>query len=136
MKIKKFFAFGGVSMIVGGVGMIVGLYATLVLTVLWGWFVVPAFHLSPISFWVMYGLTMLISLLRPTGTDINAKNRHKIVAVMLDACVPSDRREEVTEQLKELKEQVWYQAGWQVFEQVVAISVTLGIGFVVHRFAS
>jgi hypothetical protein len=83
----------------------------------------------------MYGLTMLISLFRSSGDDIDAKHRHKIVAVMLDACVPDDKREQVMEQLQEFNEQMWNEAGWRVFEQIVGSSITLGIGFVVHLFA-
>jgi hypothetical protein len=119
-----------------GISMVVGLYTTFVLTVLWNWFAVPAFHVGEISFWMMYGLTMLISLLRPTGNDIEAEHRHKVVAVMLDACVPVDKREEVIEELKGFEEEIWWKAGWQVFGQVMTNSLTLGIGFVVHLLAS
>lgn len=129
MKIKNFILLYGVS-------MIVGLYTTFVLTVLWDWFVVPAFHLSAISFWVMYGLTLLISLFQAPGGDIDTQHRHKIIAIMLDACVPDDRRQQVTEQLQEFTEQIWYEAGWKVFGQIVGNSITLGIGFVVHGLAS
>jgi hypothetical protein len=129
MKIKNFILLYGVS-------MVVGLYTTFVLTVLWDWFVVPAFHLSAISFWVMYGLTLLISLFRSAGSDIEAEHRHKIVAAMLDACVPDDKREQVMEQLQEFTEEIWYQAGWKVFGQIITNSIALGIGFVVHGVAS
>ncbi len=129
MNIKKFALLYGVS-------MIVGLYTTFVLTVLWNWFAVPTFHLSAISFWVMYGLTLIVSLFQSPGRDIDAEQRHKIVAVMLDACVPSERREEVTEQLQEFTEQMWYEVGWKVFGRIVTSSITLAIGFVVHVFAS
>ena len=129
MKIKKFMVFYGAS-------IIVGFYTTFVLTVLWNWFAVPAFHLSAISFWPMYGLTLLISLFQSHGGDINAEHRHKIVAVMLDACVPVERRAEVMEQLQEFAEEIWYEAGWKVSGQIVANSLALGIGLVVHGLAS
>lgn len=117
------------------ISMVVGLYTTYVLTVLWGWFVTPAFGLAQVSFWVMYGLTMLIGLLHSPG-DIEAEHRHKIVAVMLDACVPPERRREVTEQLEEFNNEIWAQAGWKVFGQVVNNTFALGLGFVVHILAS
>jgi hypothetical protein len=117
------------------ISMVVGLYTTFVLTILWSWFVVPAFHVATISFWVMYGLTMLIDLLRSPG-DIEVEHRHKIVAVMLDACVPAEKRQDVTEQLSEFTERLWYEAGWKVFGQMFANTMTLGLGFVVHTLAS
>jgi hypothetical protein len=129
MKIKKL-------MLLYGVSMIVGLYTTFVLTVLWNWFVVPAFHLSAVSFWAMYGLTLVVSLFQSPRGDIDAEQRHKIVAVMLDACVPVERREEVAEQLQEFAEQIWYEAGWQVVGRIVTSSVTLGVAFVAHGLAS
>lgn len=129
MNIKKIILLYGAS-------MIVGLYTTYVLMVLWGWFVVPIFHLGAISFWAIYGLTLLIGLFRSGGSDIDAEHRDKIVAVMLDACVPDVKREQVKEQLQEFTEQIWHAAGWKVFGQIVGNSITLGIGFVVHVLAS
>ena len=92
--------------------------------------------MDAVSFWVMYGLTMLIDLLRSNANDIEAEHRHKIVAVMLDACVPAERREEVKEQLTEFTEQMWYEVGWKLFGKVAGNAITLGLGFVVHGLAS
>jgi hypothetical protein len=110
MNVRKFLLFYAVS-------MMVGLFTAFVLTVLWEWFVVPAFHVAPVSFWLMYGLTLLIDLLRTEGNNIEAEHRHKIVAVMLDACVPAERREEVKEQLTEFTEQMWYEVGGSCSER-------------------
>jgi hypothetical protein len=117
------------------ISMIVSLYTTYVLTVLWSWFVTPAFGLAHVSFWMMYGLTMLIGLLRRPD-DVEGEQRHKIVAVMLDACVPPERREDVTEQLEEFNKEIWAQAGWYVFGQFVNNTFALGLGFVVRILAS
>ena len=91
------------------VSMMVGLFTAWVLTILWAWFVVPALHVDPASSWVMYGLTLSVDLLRTNGNDMEAEHRYKIVAVMLDACVPAERRDEVKEQLTEFAEQTWYE---------------------------
>lgn len=118
------------------VGMIVGLFTTFVLTVFWEWFVVPAFHVPAVSFWVMYGLTLMISLFQSQGDDFQNEHRHKIVAVMLDACVPADRREEVNEELAGFGERVWFDAGWKILGKVTANTVALCLGFVIHILAS
>ena len=118
------------------VSMIVGLFTAFVLTVFWEWFVAPAFHVQALSFWVMYGLTMMVELLRSSSNDIEAELRHKTLAVMLDACVPADRREEVMEQLTEFAERTWYDLGWKLFGRVASNVVVLCLGFVVHLLAS
>lgn len=129
MNVKKFLLLYAVS-------VIVGVFTAFVLTILWSWFVVPAFHVDAVSFWVMYGLTLLIDLLRSDGNDIEADHRHKVVAIMLDACVPAERREEVMEQLTEFTKQIWYEAGWKLFGKLLGNSMALGLGFVVHLLAS
>jgi hypothetical protein len=129
MNVKKL-------LLLHAVNVIVGLFTAFVLTVLWSWFVVPTFHVDAVSFWVMYGLTLLIDLLRSDGNDVEADHRHKIVAIMLDACVPADRRAEVMEQLTEFTEQIWYEAGWKLFGKLLVNAMALGLGFVVHVFAS
>lgn len=129
MKLKNFILLYGVS-------IIVGLYTTFVLVRLWDWFVVPAFHVRSIAFWVMYGLTLFVSAFRSNGDDVEVEQRHKIVVTLLDACVPDDKREQVKGQLQEFAEEIWYQAGSKVFIQIVANSLTLGFGFGIHLLAS
>lgn len=110
--------------------------------VLWNWFAVPAFHLSEISFWIMYGLILLVKLFQSPG-DIEAEHRHKIVAVMLNACVPAEKRQEVTEQLKGFEDRIRRVAGWkQVFAKIFSNSIRSesGLSFIglrpepCHRF--
>jgi hypothetical protein len=129
MNVKKFLLLYVVS-------VIAGLFTAFVLTILWSWFVVPTFHVDAVSFWVMYGLTLLIDLLRSDGNDVEADHRHKIVATMLDVCVPAERRGEVMEQLTEFTEQVWYEAGWKLFGKLLGNAMALGLGFIVHFVAS
>lgn len=129
MNVKKFLLLYAVS-------MTVGLFTAFVLTVLWGWFVVPAFHVDAVSFWVMYGLTMLIDLLRSKGNEIQADHRHKVVALMLDACVPAERREEVREELTQFNEDASHEIGWKLFGRLFESALTLALGWVVHIIAS
>lgn len=127
--IRKFVLFYTIS-------IVVGLFTAFALTVFWEWFVVAAFHVVPVPFWVMYGLTLLFSLLRTDGNSLEAGQRHKVLVVMLDACVPSERRGEVKAQLTEFADQIWHEAGWQLFGKAAGIAFTLAVGFVVHVLAS
>jgi hypothetical protein len=118
--------------------MVVALYTTFVLKFLWAWFVVPAFHITEISFWVMYGTTLLIGLLRQDdhNNDMWQEHRHAILARMLLACVPSEKMHDVMAELKEHEKSIWSKVKWHIFGQFAGSTITLGIGFVVHMVAS
>jgi hypothetical protein len=80
-----------------------GLYTAFVLKNLWNWFATEALHLPEISFWVMYGLVLIIGMFRANydDGDIEQKNTFKAMAIAVDACVPEDRREWAREQLED-----------------------------------
>ena len=98
------------------VASIVGLYTTFVLTILWGWFVVPALHVPGISFCVAYGLVLLVGLLR-SSSDFETEHRHNILAAMINACIPAEQRGSMMEQLEELEQESWSKVGWMIFGQ-------------------
>jgi hypothetical protein len=65
-----------------GLSLIIHLYTTLVLTILWNWFVVPAFHVSDISFWLMYGLVLIVSMFsNPSDQSLDADRRTKSLMI-------------------------------------------------------
>ena len=41
------------------------LYQAWVLTILWGWFVIPVFNVAPLQFGYAYGLLLILYLLNP-----------------------------------------------------------------------
>jgi hypothetical protein len=82
------------SVLFFALSMIVHLYTTLVLTILWNWFVVPAFHVSDVSFWLMYGLVLIVSMFsNPSDQSLDADRRTKSLMTAIEACIPEDRRE-------------------------------------------
>lgn len=89
------------------VGLLVGLYTTFVLENLWNWFVTQAFQLPMISFWVMYGLVLIISMLKEKSRDLDQEISFKGFGILLDACVPEHLRESVSTQLEDLQEDIW-----------------------------
>lgn len=116
------------------IGSIVSLYTTFVIQELWNWFATSALHVPEISFWVMYGLVLVISLftLGQSGTD---EPRWKAMGIALDACIPDAKREEVDAQVKEqLEVGIWVDAGYQVFGRLVGTTFVLVLGFLVHAF--
>ena len=118
-------------------GLVVHLYTTFVLMLLWNWFVVPTFHVGDISFWTMYGLVILVSLFKDdTDKNFADERRWKALMIAIDACIPPDQKENVKHELEEVKGELWIDIGVGLFGQVLGNSLTLGIGFLIHTFAS
>ena len=118
-----------------GVGLIVGLYTTFVLQQLWNWFLAPSLHLSEISYWVMYGIQLLFSLLfSSAGQEAKEAQSWKLAFLTLDACVPEERREKLAETLKEYESTLWMDVGSRIFGLVVGNTITLAIGWGIHTF--
>ena len=114
------------------VGPLVGLYTTLVLQKLWNWFATEALHVPEISFWLMYGVVLIIELFTADRSD----NSHefKTLTTLLDACVPDDKREEVREQLDDMYSAIWVEAGSKVFGKILSVTWVFVIGWAVHTF--
>jgi hypothetical protein len=114
---------------------LVGFYSVFVLMQLWNWFAVPLLHAPEAGYWLIYGMNMLFALL--TGNVANPANerRWNSLFIILNACVPEDKMEEVKEEVSAETESIWGDVGMMIGGRVVAASVTLGLGFVVHMLA-
>ena len=56
-------------------------------------------RLPAISFWVMYGLVLTIGLLTPKYSDKQQEHNFKTLWIVLDACAPNDKKEQLREEL-------------------------------------
>jgi hypothetical protein len=100
---------------------------------LWNWFVIRALHLEPVSYWVSYGIFMLINVFSGYPVSVeDAKWRRTLL--ILNACVPYSEREELTHQLEIEKESDSLDAVSAIFGKVFGTSLTLGVGWAVHTF--
>jgi hypothetical protein len=119
------------------VGLVVNLYTTLVLTILWNWFATAALHTSEISFWLMYGLVLMVNLLRsPSAENPSEEKRWKVLSLMVNACVPEDKRDDLMDEVKSVQSEKWIDLGVFMFSQVVGDTVALGVGAAIHVLAS
>jgi hypothetical protein len=116
------------------VGPLISLYTTFVLKNLWNWFATEALHLPEISFWVMYGLVLIIGMFTSNAGDIEQEYRSKALVTCLDACVPEDKKEWVREQLDNQQRGIWVDIGMKVFWRIIGATFTLVIGGAVHTF--
>ena len=117
--------------------LIIQLYTTLVLTILWNWFVGRVFHLSDVSFWLMYGLVIFVNLFRDPGDQFfDSERRWKSMMTAIRACIPEDCKEFVREQLQGHDEEIWLEAGSLIVGRALGNTVALGIGLIAHRLVS
>ena len=119
-----------------GVSILGAAYKAFVLMLMWNWFVSPVFHTESISFWQVLGLLWLVQLFVGLDTDENPANtaRWEHLSLVLDACVPEEKREEMSDAVKQKNEEIWGQLGIYIFGQFVGYTLTLVLGWTVHTF--
>lgn len=115
------------------IGAVVGLYTTFVLQNLWNWFATEAFRLPQISFWLTYGVVLIIGMFAEDN-NIEERQQFKALAIILDACVPEEKRESVNEELDSETKLIWLEVGSTIFGKIVGVTFTLAVGWTVHAF--
>jgi len=117
--------------------LVLSLYTAFVLMNLWDWFVAPTFNLSPISFWMMFGLTLVFRVFRNLGSGAESGKLRRLqkIEAMVDACVPDAQREGLKEKFKKIEGPVWVQI-MAPFDSLLGETFVLGVGFAVHKLAS
>lgn len=77
-------------------GLVVHFYTTFILMLLWNWFVTTAFHVGEISFWVMYGMGLIVQVFQnPGDKQFDDDQRWSRLTILVDACVPDNLRDYV-----------------------------------------
>lgn len=117
-----------------GIGIVVNFYTTFVVESLWNWFAVPSFNVPQISYWTTYGLVLLIRLLFDKNTVYKEQEIFGRLGMMIDACVPEEKREELTEQLLEEDKGLAGRLGGGVIGEAFGVTFTLALGWAVHTF--
>lgn len=116
-----------------GLSLVVWLYTTFALTMLWNWFVTPAFHVGEIGYWNMYGLVLVIRLLSPGSEMLPVMiDKWEHAMVMLNACIPEEKRPEVEGAIKKDMASVNEQSLIASVSSFAASTMSLLIGFVIH----
>jgi hypothetical protein len=115
-------------------GLVVSFYTTFVLENLWNWFAVSALGAPQISYWTAYGFVLLIRLLFDKDTTYKEQEIFGRLGMMIDACVPEEKRAELTEQLLEEDKGLVGRLFGGVFGEALGVTLTLGLGWAVHTF--
>jgi hypothetical protein len=63
------------------------------------------------------------------------ERRWNSLFIILNACVPEHKMEEVKEDVSSETESIWSDVRLMIFTRVLATTLTLGLGFVVHMLA-
>jgi hypothetical protein len=93
---------------------IIALYRAWVLSQLWGWFVVPVFHLPALEIRYALGLSLIVSMFAMQFTSLSS----------LSLDTKSDEK---------LGKDVWKSAGW-IFKELASLTLTLVLGWMVISF--
>ena len=116
----------------------VALYTTFVLQNLWNWYAVRAFHASEVSFWLMYGLVLMIGMLSQSNEQTMSYQLKPLytVAEALASSLPEEKREELAAALKDQTTGFgfWLEIGSLIFGKLVGATVVLVVGWTVHTF--
>jgi hypothetical protein len=117
------------------VSPVIGLYRAFVLQNMWGWFVVSAFHVQEISYWVAYGLILLQwFLFDDAGEESVNGHRWRVLSIVTDACIPDEKKIVVDGLLKQHMSAMWIDLVGSMFGNLAANTVTLAIGWGIHAF--
>jgi hypothetical protein len=111
---------------------LVGFYSVFVLMQLWNWFAVPLLRVPQASYWLIYGLYLLFGLLTGDVENPADERRWNILFIILNACIPEHKAEDVREETHSEAESIWTDIRVLLFSRIVGTSLTLGLGFVVH----
>jgi hypothetical protein len=114
-------------------GVALAVYRAYALTLMWNWFVPPLFHTGGISFWYALGLIWVVQLfVGDIGDEAAQSFAWDNAFLVLDYCVPEDKKEELKRKLKEKEGGIWVQVPLMVLGQAAGITLTLVLGWLVH----
>ena len=117
------------------ISLVVGLYTAFVVQTFWNWFAVKAFGVPSVTYWEMYGVTMLLGLLfSRDGDSVKNDEQWKTAFMILDACVPPDKREFVADEMKARLDGIWLDMAFMVFGKFINNTVTLVLGWAIYTF--
>jgi hypothetical protein len=114
-------------------GVMVAAYKAYALTLMWNWFVSPVFHIGAISFWYALGLLWVVQLfVGDIGDEPAQAWAWENAFMVLDYCVPEDKKGELKRKLEEKEGDVWVQMALVVLGQAAGVTFTLALGWLVH----
>jgi hypothetical protein len=82
----------------------------------------------------MYGLVMFVGLFSSYGEDPAEEIKWNGLMIIVQACIPQHRAEEVAEELKLESAGVWPNIVSTAFSRLVGTTLSLFLGWVVHTF--
>jgi len=77
-------------------------------------------------------VSMLFGLLTSNIDNPAHERRWNALFIILDACVPEHKMEDLKEAVRTETESVWSDIGFLIFGRILTASLTLGLGFAVH----
>lgn len=120
----------------GCVSLFVPFYTVFAVETLWNWFLADAIH-SQISYWQSLGILLLVSIFKHRDTvDIRGEIRWRRVIALMEASVPAERLESITESFKK-EEDSWVVIVAEMKPSIAEFfrnTIFLVVGWAVHTF--
>jgi hypothetical protein len=117
-----------------GLSFLVAFYTAFVLTMLWDWFVTPAFHVEEIGYWNMCGLVLIVRLFAPSAEVGFLTQQWERAMKMLEACIPEEKRLETMRAVENDALSVSAQLFISNAFGAIGGTASLVIGWVIHTF--
>ena len=102
-----------------GIGQLVRLYTAFVVQCLWNWFAVRALNVPEVPYWTVFGLLILLDLVQREQPDVSESPQWRSQLVMLEACVPDDKRPSVVAAIKAQTDNMWTELGYKAIGAVI-----------------
>ena len=76
----------------------------------------------------------ILSRNEPSDEPGTIQVRWERAFLLLYACLPPERKQEVDDQMAGDNELQWFAAGWTIFAHICGLTFALGIGWCIHAF--
>lgn len=114
--------------------LVIGFYTSFVYQHLWNWFLAPAMHIDPISYWAMYGVSMLVRGLTANAKTGKDEERWEKIKQFVELCVPDANKYVFDQIIKDEKKNLWLMASASGFGELIGSTVALMIGWSIYTF--
>ena len=113
-----------------------GFYYVFMLQNFWNWFLAPILFSRNITFWEMFGLSILVDLFLTKNfrREFEQDSQWKISFAILNLCVQQENLEQANNEIKKIEESLWREAVGKIFEQALGLTGVFILGWGIHKY--
>ena len=113
-----------------------GFYYVFMLQNFWNWFLAPILFSRNITFWEMFGLSILVDLFLTKNfrREFEQDSQWKISFAILNLCVKKENLKQANNEIKKIEESLWREAVGKIFEQALGLTGVFILGWGIHKY--